>query len=478
MCGHKELLMMFDNTRFFVESLDLREHPIKKTKEKIRLEHYAALAYIVNQVIENAFSTDNPICIPAIKNTVPNKILGDDSQLVVLKKFATERLELYRRQFALKEVNINPDRDATKKNTFQLVPRYVSRPWRKKHRLWLMCDIALITLDHVIIKQAAEIIKGFLTKKQKANLDLLVSSLLDLDITACKLPSVEQLISQYRMNYSFVKRSEQEIIVTANMSAGKSTLINALIGKPLTRTSQEACTGNLCYLYNKPFEDGCVHLASSDLNLDTNEDALRSYQWNGIISIASHFSSIESKVPRLCIIDTPGVNATLHKEHSNIARNALSNLKYDKVLYVVSPTNLGTYAEIKHLKWIAENVPKEKIIFVLNKLDNYHSNTDSIEESINGLRSDLMTIGFKEPIICPISAYFGILLKMKLTGKELTEDEQDEYALLSKKFNKPSYDLSRFYNGVQCNINDTNEIRLSKSSGLYGLEKLIYGGTL
>jgi len=469
---------MFDKTLFFVESLDLREHPIKKSKERIRAEHYAVLAYIVNQITENAISKDSHICIASNENIAQIKVSSKEIQLSTLKEYITKRLELYRKQFALKEVNTNLSTNTTKKNSFQLVSAYVSRPWRKKHRFWLMCDIALITLDHVMIKQAAEIIKNSLTKKQKEELDLLVSTLLDVNIAACKFPSTEQLISQYRMNYSFTKRSEQEIIVTANMSAGKSTLINALIGKPLTRTSQEVCTGNLCYLYNKPFEDGYVHLASPELNLDTNEDALRSYQWNGIISIASHFASIESTVPRLCIIDTPGVNATLYKEHGNIARNALSNLKYDKVLYVVSPTNLGTYAEIKHLKWIAENVPKEKIIFVLNKLDNYQCNTDSIEESIDGLRSDLMTIGFKEPIICPISAYFGILLKMKLTGKELTEDEQDEYALLSKKFNKPSYDLSRFYSGVQFNINDTNEIRLSKSSGLYGLEKLIYGGTL
>ncbi|GLC80947.1 dynamin family protein [Lacrimispora brassicae] len=467
---------MFDATLFFVESLDLREHPIKKSKERIRTEYYTALSYIVNQVIENAISTDDHICITSSENTAQVKVLGKGIQSAFLKKHITERLELYRKQFALKEANTNLDTDAIKRKSLQSVSACVSRPWRKKHRLWLMCDVALITLDHVMIKQSAEIIKGFLIRWQREELDLLVSSLLDLNITTCKFSSSKQLISQYHLNDSFAKKTEQGVIVTANMSAGKSTLINALIGKPLARTSQEVCTGNLCYLYNKPFEDGCVHLASPELNLDTNEDALSSYQWQGAISIASHFSGVEPKVPRLCIIDTPGVNAALYKEHSKITHNALTNLKYDKVLYVVSPTNLGTYAEIKHLKWVAENVPKEKIIFVLNKLDDYHSSTDNVGESIDGLRSDLVNIGFENPVICPISAYFGLLLKMKLTGQELTEDEQDEYALLAKKFNKPSYDLSRFYNGVQCNADDANDIRLSKKSGLYGLEKLIYGG--
>lgn len=471
---------MFDTALFFIESLDLQEHPIKKSKERIRTKYYTVLAYIVNQVTENVVSKDDHICITSNENIAQIKVSSNGIQSFHSKEYITQRLELYRKQFALKEVNTNLNAHTAKQNSLRLVSAYVSPPWRKKHRLWLMCDIALITLDPVMIQQAAEIIKDFLAKKQRGKLDLLVSTLLNMDIDACKFPSVEQFISQYHTNCSFVKKSEQEIIVTANMSAGKSTLINALIGKPLTRTSQEVCTSDLCYLYNKPFEDGYIHLASAELNLDTSEDVLKSYQGNGNekISIAAHFSSIEPAAPRLCIIDTPGVNATLYKEHGNIAHNALSNLKYDKVLYVISPTNLGTFAEIKHLKWMAENVPKEKIIFVLNKLDNYHSSADSIEESIDGLRSDLINIGFLEPVICPISAYFGILLKMKLTGKELTEDEQDEYALLSKKFSKPSYDLSRFYNGIQCNINDSNEISLSKRSGLYGLEKLIYGGIL
>ena len=55
--------------------------------------------------------------------------------------------------------------------------------------------------------------------------------------------------------FANIHNSEFPINVIATMSSGKSTLINALIGKPLARTSQEVCTGNLNYLYNKPFED-------------------------------------------------------------------------------------------------------------------------------------------------------------------------------------------------------------------------------
>ena len=65
-----------------------------------------------------------------------------------------------------------------------------------------------------------------------------------------------------------------------------------------------------------------------------------------------------------------------------------------------------------------------------------------------------------------------------MTGQALSEDETDEYALYSKKFLRPSYDLSQYYENVQCFPTDSEELQLSKRVGLYGLEKTIYGGRL
>ena len=205
---------------------------------------------------------------------------------------------------------------------------------------------------------------------------------------------------------------------------------------------------------------------------------MQGYDWNGHISIASYFAGIVSDLPRLCIIDTPGVDAALYKEHSKRAHNALLNDDYDTIIYVVSPTRLGTDAEKKHLQWVAKNLQKDKVIFVLNKLDDYHDFSDSIEESVHEFKEDLLKIGFENPVICPISAYFSYLLKMSITGQALSEDEKDEYDLYAKKFKRSTYDLSHYYQGVKCLSTDSEEIALSKRVGLYGLEKIIYGGRL
>lgn len=461
---------MIDTTHFFMESIDLRKHPVKKSKEKIRVEYYNALSYIVNYAVENAVQTES--------DNKESQIIASGAVIhsETFKKYITSRLELYKKQLLISNMACDYQNEIQKKDALRSVSACIARPWRKKYRFWLICDISLILLDHAIIDQAAAFIKSHLSKRQKKKFDIFFSSLYDSNADISKFSFAEDIIKQYRINDAFTKKPLRKIIVTANMSAGKSMLINALIGKPLARTSQEVCTGNLCYMHNKPYEDGLIYLAASGLNLDACSEDLHSYPWQSSISISSYFTGVNPLAFPLCIIDTPGVNAALYKDHIKVAHQALSSHDYDKLLYVISPTSLGTDAEIKHLKWVSDHVPKGKAIFVLNKLDDFNSNVDNISESIEALHSDLLKLGFEKPVICPISAYFGLLLKMKLTSQEFTEDEQDEYDRLSKKFGRPQYDLSPYYEEVQCFDSEAEELKLCKKSGIYGLEKYIYGG--
>lgn len=436
--------------QFFVEALDTREHPIKKAKMKIQAEYITALTYIVEKTISEA-----------------------NCPQTETKKYVAERLHLYQNQL-FADVPITNINEKTGTNCLTAF----AKPWRTKYRFVLVCDVALILLDGALVLRATEIIKERLSVKKKADIEHVHSLLRSKQEVERKYLPTLPLLNQYRANKDFFSKEERRIIVTANMSAGKSTLINALIGKPIARTAQEVCTGNVCYLFNKAYEDGNIHLLTQGLNLSATADDLHDYDWNGQISIASYFAGIMSDIPRLCIIDTPGVDAALYKEHRKRAHDALLNENYDTVLYVVSPTRLGTDAEESHLQWVSQNVQKEKIVFVLNKLDDYHDFSDSIEESVHDFKEDLLKIGFEKPIICPISAYFSYLLKLRMTGQALSEDEADEYSLYSKKFMRSSYDLSHYYEGVQCLPTDSEEIELSKRVGLYGLEKIIYGGRL
>ena len=148
------------------------------------------------------------------------------------------------------------------------------------------------------------------------------------------------------------------------------------------------------------------------------------------------------------------------------------------MIYVLNANKLGTEEEMAYLKWFVNNVDKDKVIFVLNKIDDFNVSEDNILESIEGVKKDLNLLGYDNPIICPFSAYFALLLKMKAFNEKLSDDEEDEYQLYVKKFSKPAYDLTKYYSNSTPEDGDSELMIMSKRCGLYGIEKILFGGAV
>lgn len=435
--------------RYFEESIDLSSHPLRNVSVEMKANYCGALSYITDQ------------CITRLEEDEADS-----------RDYIEKRKLLYVAAFCPQGA-----RGMSEVKAKQLVASFFKVPGKKKYRFSLVCDLAYLLGRAELISAGMDIITPLVSNGRKKEVQQLLDALQGQGTVPKKFAKIEPWIDMYRKNRELFSMEERRILVTANMSAGKSTLINALIGKPVARTAQAVCTGSICYLRNKPFEDGHIHLFTNTLDLNASREDLRSYEWGASVSIATHFSSLVPINNRICIIDTPGVDAALHREHSRMTHTAIESEKCDLILYVVSPTKLGTDAEKKHMQWVASHLGSRKIIFVLNKLDDYKRTADSVDESILGLMRDLIEAGFSEPVICPISAYFGLLLKMKMAGQTLTEDEEDEYKLYAKKFRRPEHDLTRFYPEDDTELG-SEELELCKKSGLYGLEKIIYGGSL
>ncbi|MCL2016657.1 MAG: 50S ribosome-binding GTPase [Defluviitaleaceae bacterium] len=230
--------------------------------------------------------------------------------------------------------------------------------------------------------------------------------------------------------------TELRIIITGTMSAGKSTLINALIGEKQAESAAEALTAEIGYFTNNP----------------------------------KPFKTWITPTKLVTIIDTPGVNAALNPEHAAVTHNALSTEIYDKVIYIFNADKLGTEDDMAHLEYVAENVPKDKLIFMLNKVDNFDVDNDSITESLQKLRQDLLKFGYTEPQVFPISAKFSLLLK--LPQETFSKMEQRYFTRCSALFDD-DYDLSEFYPADSRILSEPNE-NFARKCGILGLEKILF----
>lgn len=257
---------------------------------------------------------------------------------------------------------------------------------------------------------------------------------------------IDFLLSRWWVNKNQLSKPIKKIVVTANMSAGKSTLINALIGKKLLQAKNEACTSREYQIIDKSFEDGLVSSFDKTLKLNVSLDELKNDEKKGLdkIYIGTYFNGLEDK-QRFCFIDTPGVNYSKNNEHERLTKKIIEQKDYDKLVYVINSNYLGTNDDAQYLEYITDKVKDKEIIIVLNKLDNFNIDEDNIKESIDKVYKDLQRYGLNNSKVCPISAYAGLLAKRKITGEELSKIESRKLENYIYQFEEPEYDLSVFY---------------------------------
>lgn len=264
-----------------------------------------------------------------------------------------------------------------------------------------------------------------------------------------RFPKLQLLLDQWRENKEFFQQPVQKIVFTANMSAGKSTLVNALAGKKVNRAQSLACTAKLHYVLNKPFEDGFSAEDDNILDLDADYEVLMNDDEQNTstnIVVSTYFRLMSGAAAPLCLLDTPGVNSSMDPAHKSITDQAIGKGDYDKLVYVINADgNIASDDEKAYMTQLAETVKDRQVIFAVNKLDAFRVGEDDIAESLGKIREDVEKIGFKNPMVCPVSAYTGYLIKRDAFDGDLDEDERDELAAKCRLFKKASHSLSKYY---------------------------------
>jgi GTPase Era involved in 16S rRNA processing/gas vesicle protein len=264
-------------------------------------------------------------------------------------------------------------------------------------------------------------------------------------------PIEELKTDEIRNTFKKAKSSEFEVNVVATMSSGKSTLINALLGKKLMPAKNEATTATIVKIKDvdgkKDFSakayDNRRNLIESfpkvtlkDMqSLNDNKDVYE-------IDIEGDIKFVSSEGMTLVLVDTPGPNNARDIHHQEMTFKMLENSDKSLVLFVMNGRQLGINDEKIFLDFICTNMKeggkktRDRYIFAVNQMDAFKptdedDGKDCIRKALTSVLENLNERGINDANIFPVSA--GVALEKRI-------DDEDEELLhpFSKKSRKYS----------------------------------------
>ncbi len=229
--------------------------------------------------------------------------------------------------------------------------------------------------------------------------------------------------------------AEFEINVVATMSSGKSTLINALLGKYLMPVANQATTATIVNIIATP-QDNYSGLAfdknGKELHRekDLNIDIMR--EWNDDENISS--IDIYGPIPcansvgmRLILVDTPGPNNSCDANHKKLTYEMLQESEKSLVLFVMDASQLFISNADEFLVDICKTMKeggkqsRDRFLFAVNKLDLFKPNNgEKIDKTLLDIKKYLDDKDIKNPNIFPASSQVAC---------EIRTDDDDPVAI-------------------------------------------------
>lgn len=238
--------------------------------------------------------------------------------------------------------------------------------------------------------------------------------------------------------FNMAKSSDFEVNVVATMSAGKSTLINALLRQKLMPAKQEACTATITEIKDNDADHFMAKIYDSNGNLIQTYpelsfeimDSLNSNPEVSKIHVEGNIPFVTSEDVSLVLVDTPGPNNSRDPEHKAATYRMLSESSKTVVLYILNATQLAVNDDYNLLSHVADSMKvggkqsRDRFIFVVNKLDDFKKGEDSIEAAITKVRDYLRDNGIENANIYPASALTALNIRTILA--ESDDDDDDE----------------------------------------------------
>lgn len=253
-------------------------------------------------------------------------------------------------------------------------------------------------------------------------------------IDELKCPALEQ---------AFANASERtlRVHVIAATSAGKSTLINAMLRRELLPSSMAAKTSIVTEIADAD-DDAFVATCVRDMQESAPEpvDARRMAQLNDDRTIDR--IKVRGRLPfathgelRLVMVDTPGTTNERDSRHRAVTEREMAESPHALVICVLSGSDPGLLSEYASLRDIASKITRNRrsrIVFVLNKLDEYAREQVELGETndprklaakLDRFADDLRANGFDDAVMLPVAARPALKIRtlLKDSSSDLSE---------------------------------------------------------
>ena len=259
-----------------------------------------------------------------------------------------------------------------------------------------------------------------------------------------------------------IDEQEFRITIVGEFSAGKSTFLNALIGKDVLPHATSETTAAVTYIKNtKPTDEAChtivvrffeetrepvIYDVTSDPHLLRNYATTMSKTMNVVEEVSSitlHIPFEHTDEP-IVFIDTPGLNG-------------MAEGHYERMLYEIQRSHASIYLfQIRGLSQSNRQLYElltqyqESFIFVMNFIDELkHEEGDDLEQKITEFKASLHQLGIEEDV--PV---FGISALQALAARD--------------------HNMKRIYATDQRDLTEEDRERLWEKSQFATLESYIW----
>lgn len=212
--------------------------------------------------------------------------------------------------------------------------------------------------------------------------------------------SAENVVGEnWQRQYQEFRNDEFNIAAVSPMSSGKSTLINALLGRDLLPAANDATTAKITRIHDRDDQEGFTVECSTrqgevlHKSRPVTPELLDEYNSDDkvfYVDLDGDIPGISGSMLRLNILDTPGPNNSATQEHRDVTNTVLHDKERQPIiLYVMDSTKPEDESDAALLKDIAETMKRggkqtqERFVFVMNK-------ADMIDEAEDGKIGDVL----------------------------------------------------------------------------------------